>query len=159
MAKKEEKDIIYQSPHERDLQGCLPFFILLALALVALLFFFIRVEEPKEVHSSGRGQVFVRKDSMLHSYLSESSPLGLSLPRFADPAYQQIPHTQLPITRRVELESLPAARYDKQSTPTPLLSAPYLLSLPAQLEETSPWAEKKQPPSPAKPANQESQTP
>ncbi len=132
---QKSKGFIYHSLHGRDPRGCLPFFILVALLATVLFFFFVRVKPAEDVVSLGHGQVIHQKSALLQSYLTETSPLLFKLPRYADPAQQQLSPIHLPISRTASLQALPEMPSDSRPSFSPLLEASYLLALPTELEQ------------------------
>ncbi len=134
---KENRDsLVFHSQHRRHLRGgCMPVFILLAVAFLAGVFMLVRVEMKPAVRPSGEGNLLYRKDELLETQIRQRSPLPLRLPRYVAPLRQDEGVVNLPLRRTLKAAEAPEELPFPHAPDSVVLNRTVLLELPPQTEE------------------------
>ncbi len=145
---------VYHSQHRRHVRGgCMPVFLLLAVALLAGVFAFVRVEMKPRLRPAGEGNVLYRKDELLETQIRQRSPLPLRLPRYVAPLRQDEGGVNLSLRRTLKATEAPEELPYPSAADSVVLNSATLLELPPQKEaEADSPAPATEPAAPVQPA-------
>ncbi len=128
--------LVFHSEHRRHVRGgCMPVFLLLALAFLAGLFLLVRVEMKPPLLPKGQGNLLYRMDELLETQIRQRSPLPLRLPRYIAPLRQDEGVVNLPLRRTLTASEAPAELPFPTAADSVVLNATTLLELPPQKGE------------------------
>ncbi len=126
---------VYHSQQRHHVRGgCMPVFLLLAVALLVGVFALVRVEMKAPLRPAGEGNVLYRKDELLETQIRQRSPLPLRLPRYVAPLRQDEGVVNLPLRRSLQATQAPEELPYPAAADSVVLNAATLLELPPQKE-------------------------
>ncbi len=123
--------LVFHSLHRRHVRGgCMPVFLLLAIAFLGGVFMCVRVEMKPPLRPAGVGNLLYRKDELLETQIRQRSPLPLRLPRYVAPLRQDEGVVNLPLRRRLNAAEAPEELPFPTAADSVVLNATALLELP-----------------------------
>ncbi len=123
--------LVFHSQHRRHVRGgCMPVFLLLAVAFMVGGFMFVRVEMKPPLRPAGEGNLLYRKDELLETQIRQRSPLPLRLPRYIAPLRLDEGVVNLPLRRYLEAAPAPEELPYPVAADSVVLNATSLLELP-----------------------------
>ncbi len=126
-----EDRLVFHSLHRRHVRGgCMPVFLLLAVAFLAGVFMLVRVEMKPPLRLAGEGNLLYRKDDLLETQIRQRSPLPLRLPRYIAPLRQDEGVVNLPLRRVLSATDAPEELPFPTAADSVVLNAVSLLELP-----------------------------
>ncbi len=138
---QEEETLLYHPRYSRPLRGCLAYFVLLAVVVLALVLALVKVQTPEPLPRAKEGTLHYRNDELLHMQVLMHSPLPLPLPAYVDPARRDAVAAQELPTRFVpRLSQAPAERIFSAAHDSAVLDAASLISMPPQGMQDAPPA-------------------
>ncbi len=136
--KEKDPGLVYHSQHRRHLSGgCMPLFLLAALAFVGVLFALVRVEMKPPMRPAGAGDVLYRTDDMLEPQIRQRSPLPLRLPRYVAPLRMDEGVVNLPLRRKLKAAEAPEELPFPSAPDSVVLNTTTLLELPPVKNEAA----------------------
>ena len=84
---QEEETLLYHPRYSRPLRGCLAYFVLLAVVVLALVLALVKVQTPEPLPRAEEGTLHYRNDELLHMQVLMHSPLPL---QYAFEMYKQL---------------------------------------------------------------------
>ncbi len=151
--------LVFHSLHRRHVRGgCMPVFLLLAIAFMAGVFMLVRVEMKPPLRPAGEGNLLYRKDELLETQIRQRSPLPLRLPRYIAPLRQDEGVVNLPLRRTLRATDAPEELPFPTAADSVVLNATTLLELPPvkaaeKVAEVIPEASEASPQQPAAPTD------
>lgn len=147
MKDEEQKyNLVYHIQYSRPLRGCLWIFVFVAIAVVALVLTFVKVDMPEGLPPAREGSLYYRNDSLLQLQVLMRSPMPLPLPAYVDPARreeaaaQALPKSFVPTLSQAPAEPIFSAAHDSA-----VLDAASLIALPPEgLQDAPPTADGKE---------------
>lgn len=131
--KRKEHSLLYHTMHSRPMPGCLPLFFIFALAVSALVVWFVPVRMPERVRPAGAGQVYLKSGRLADFVIRRESPLPLHLPMHVDPEYQEdAAAASMTLLRPVKILPPPPQPLFDGAPDSAVLNAESLLVLPGQ---------------------------
>lgn len=123
----EQENLVFYSLYKRPAHGCLPLFVLSALALGAGLMLLVKVKMPEPLQPRGVGVVQVNRSADTRFLVLRRSVMPLLLPL----APEKLPDsTALPTARRLQPQQAPAVPLFSEVPDSAVLNADELLALP-----------------------------
>ncbi len=130
--------LVFHSEHRRHVRGgCVPVFLLLALACMAGLMLLVSVEMEPPVRPAGEGNVLYRKDQFLEAQIRQRSPLPLILPRYIAPLRQDEGVLSMPLREELKAAAAPEESPFPSAPDSVVLNRVTLLELPPEEGETA----------------------
>lgn len=141
---EEQEDIlVYHPKYGRPLRGCLWGFVLLAVLVVVMVFWMVRVVMPAPLPRAQEGNLYYRCDDLLHLQVLMHSPMPLPLPAYVDPArYEEAAAQELPSRFTPGISHAPAEHIFSAAHDSAVLDADMLIALPPEgLKDAAPEAD------------------
>lgn len=124
---EEQQNLTY---HTRELvhgYGCLPFFLLVSLPIIGLLFL-VPVKMPERLVPQGEGLIYYNDNTGVELSARAFSPLPLLQPHMSDPDFDE--ENRMPLKRELKPLPAPPARLFPSGPDSVVLDAADLLALP-----------------------------